>query len=56
MYTKDLAQTQAGFVFDNSIFMSPCEPCLVDSMSRVLPGVQTPFLNAKFHLNLVGHI
>lgn len=35
-YTEDLVQTLVGPMLATSFFVSPCDPCLVESVGRVL--------------------
>lgn len=35
-YTEDLMQANAGFIIATAVSVSPCEPCLVDSVGHVL--------------------
>lgn len=37
MYTEDLVQTLVGSVFATAVSVSPCEPCLVDTVA-ISPG------------------
>lgn len=48
--TEDLVQTPAGLVLDTSVSVSPCDPCLVDSVDHVLLVSSIPFDSYNFSL------
>ena len=45
MYAEDVEQTHAGSVFAALVSVNLCEPCLVDSVGRVLLVSLTPLVS-----------